>query len=106
MKASQRQEKRVAMRTSGKVQPGSGSGYMRKGDVRSFLQLIECKTTTKQSYSLKRAVLDKIEKEALLDGRDFVLALEIDGREYAVMAFDYFQTLTERLYFQELEVDV
>lgn len=95
IRASRAQEKRTAQTMGGRVQPGSGNGYMHKGDVRTAGHLIECKTTTKASYSMTRKVLDKIAREALLDGREFVLLVEIQGEEYAVISRDYFIELTE-----------
>lgn len=95
LKASRGQEKRAAVALGGTVQPGSGSSWMRKGDVRSERHLIECKTTVRESYRMDRKTLDKIECEALMDGREFVLLVEIQGREYAVISRDYFVELTE-----------
>lgn len=95
IKASRAQEKRAAELTGGAVVPGSGAGYMRKGDVRTAHHLIECKTTSAASYRMDRKTLDKIEREAVLDNREFVLLVEIQGREYAVISRDYFVELTE-----------
>jgi hypothetical protein len=95
IKASQAQEKRVAKMTCGRVQPGSGNGFMHKADVRTIDFLIECKTTTKRSYSLSLDTILKVEREAILDGREFALFLQIDGRNVVVVDEDVFQTMRE-----------
>lgn len=95
LKASRDQEERVASLTGGNVQPGSGSGYMRKGDVRTARYLIECKMTEKDAYRLERKVLDKIEREALMEGSDFALFLSLGGRNYVVVDEDCFLTYNE-----------
>lgn len=66
---SQAQEKRTAKEIGGRVQPGSGSMDFAKGDVRDMGKLrIECKTTSKDRYSLKLADLLKIRLEAVMGG--------------------------------------
>lgn len=76
---SQKQEKRVAFRLKGKVQPKSGAGRVParavgvtsyraggKGDVPTDLLLCECKTTEHASISVKQEHLIKITREAKL----------------------------------------
>jgi hypothetical protein len=82
---SQRQEKSIAKKIGGRVVPASGAFWSRKGDARSDDLLVEAKTTDKASYSIKRATWDKIRKEALLDGRIPVLAIQIQGRDLVVL---------------------
>lgn len=63
---SSRQEKAVAKAVGGKVQPNSGATRFAKGDVKSDLFCIECKTATKEqaSFSIKREWIDKLKEEA------------------------------------------
>jgi hypothetical protein len=63
-----KQEKETATRIGGLVVRGSGCGY-EKGDVRKKgVVRVECKTTTKKSFSVTRSDLVKIETEALSGG--------------------------------------
>jgi hypothetical protein len=79
-KKSQNQEKRCAKKLSGKTVVASGALWGSKGDVRTDEFLIECKTTDKKSYSLKKEIWEKIEKEALHDGmRIPMMNIELDG---------------------------
>lgn len=80
--ASHKQEKQVARDNGGSPTPGSGNTWRRKNDVISTEFSFECKTTTKQSYSLKRSELDKAEINALSDGRDMVFVVDIAGKRY------------------------
>ena len=63
---SDKQEKAVAKALKGRQVSGSGASAYSKGDVSLKNILIECKTsvTEKNSYTVKKAVLDKIHKEA------------------------------------------
>ena len=62
------QEKAVCEALGGLQQPNSGAGKWRKGDVliKGASMLCECKTSVseKNSYSIKREVLEKTKKEA------------------------------------------
>lgn len=64
-KFSSKQEKMVAKSLKGKVQPNSGATPFLKGDVVADDWLIECKTqmSDKQSISIKKEWLDKLEEE-------------------------------------------
>jgi hypothetical protein len=76
-----RQEGETAKRIRGETVRGSGCGFeggdaKRKGVVR-----IECKTTTKSSFSVTRNILGKIERAALTMGELPALQVEfIDGK--------------------------
>jgi hypothetical protein len=56
-----------------------------KGDVRSEDLLIEAKCTAKASISITLSVWEKIRREAILDGRVPVLALQIQDRNLIVL---------------------
>lgn len=89
----QKQEKRLAGRVTGTRPAASGAFWTRKGDVRSADLLIEAKATEKASYSIKKAIWDKIRREALLDGRLPVLALQIQDRNLVVLDEEDFLAL-------------
>jgi hypothetical protein len=77
-KRSRLQEKKAAVRMGGKVQPGSGAGRA-KSDVRVVGRMrMECKLTRANSYSLKLASLQKLERE-LSAGEDPAFEIEYQG---------------------------
>lgn len=63
---SKRQEKSVAKAVGGKVQPNSGATRFEKGDVKTDLFCIECKTavTEKKSFSIKLEWIETLKEEA------------------------------------------
>ena len=77
-KRSRRQEHITAKEINGRTTPASGSRWYSKGDIRSDKFLIECKTTTKDSYRLTAKAWEKIYKEALRDGlREPVMRIDL-----------------------------
>lgn len=85
-KKSQKQEKTVAKNLNGRVTPASGALWGAKGDVRTDIFLIECKTTDKSSYSLKASIWNKICDEAVADGlRLPLMIISVAGNEFAVI---------------------
>lgn len=88
IKRSREQEARIAKRFHGTVNPRSGAGWVKKGDVRTEDEYFECKTTAARSFTLKRDELDLAEREALLAGKQMVFAIEIDGKDYVVLNED------------------
>lgn len=60
---SDKHEKKAAKKISGRVTPASGALSFNKADVRSDFVRMECKTTEKKSYSIKKELLLKIRKE-------------------------------------------
>lgn len=77
----------------GRPTPGSGAFWSRKGDARADDLLVEAKMTDKASYSISLRVWDKIRREALLDGRLPVLALQIQNRNLVVIDEEDFLAL-------------
>lgn len=79
---SGKQESGLAKTIRGKVVPRSGAG-MTKGDVRiNGLCRIECKCTTKPSFSINQALLDKIGHAAMSAGEIPALVVRfIDDKE-------------------------
>lgn len=96
MDKSKKQERFVAEGISGRTVPASGAFWSRKGDARSDEYLVEAKRTDRASISIKREVWDKIRREAILDGRVPVLALQIQDRNFAVLDWEDFLALSER----------
>lgn len=94
IKKSRKQERQTADRYKGSRNAGSGSGWMRKNDVRSHDFLIENKFTDNvKQYSLKLVDLVELEKRAILEDRIPVLQLEIQGRRYVVLNEDDFTSM-------------
>lgn len=95
----QTQERRVAGEIGGKPQPGSGNKWYAKGDAKGPDLLVECKSTDKESISIKLGVIDKIEREAMLAGREPVLQIDFTGgrkpRSYALVTADRLMELLE-----------
>lgn len=92
-KQSQHHEKRMAKVFSGKTVAASGAFWNRKGDVRTDTLLIEHKYTGKLQITVKSSVLDKIEKEAILDGRKPVLGIYVGGKSWVCIPEDDFVEL-------------
>lgn len=80
-----KQEKKLAKDLNLKLTPNSGSTAFRKGDMYTNQFLIESKSTDHESISLKKSWLEKIEEEAILEGKTPLLILEIKGRRYFVL---------------------
>lgn len=92
------QERTVALDLGGKRQPGSGSAWYAKGDVKTPKYLVECKQTEKESYSLKLSILRKIEEESCRAGKEALLQVTFiePGRQsqYMVVPYHLFLQLT------------
>ena len=73
-------ESLVAYFFSGRLRPGSGSFRPFKGDVITDDYLIECKSTEKQQFVLKKEILLKIEKEAISEGRVPLLVVRFEDK--------------------------
>jgi hypothetical protein len=78
---SRRQERRHAAERGGKVQPGSGSSWRAKGDVRLVETLDELKYTDAASFRLTVATWNKIERAAHQSGREPRLIIEFSGHD-------------------------
>lgn len=87
IKRSQIQEKRAAKDYSGSVTPGSGNGWIHKADVHSQYLLVECKTTTKKSYSIKEEDFMKLYYQAIIENKLPVFEIEFaeSGRTLIVL---------------------
>lgn len=105
LKDSQRQERSLAKQLGGSVNAGSGNGWVRKGDVRSEQELWECKITSAKSYALKAEDLEKLEMQALMDGRIPVFLVEFlkSGGEYVIMNKNDYLEMRETYFGNEAE---
>jgi hypothetical protein len=82
---SRKHEDRLAKAVGGSRTAASGAFWSRKGDVRSQDLLIEHKWTGKKQVTVKSDVLEKIVKEAILDGRMPVLGFHLNGENYIML---------------------
>jgi hypothetical protein len=69
---SSRQEKQIAKKLGGKVQPNSGAANFVAGDVKLDFMLIDAKTvvTPKKSVTIKEEWFSKIKQEAFAMGKE------------------------------------
>jgi len=103
-KTSKLAEQRVAEKVGGVRQPASGAFWSRKGDIKQDRSsvpvkdlLIEHKMTEKKSISLKGDWLEKIFNEALLDGRQPVVAIELLGQVWYMTPEEDFLAMREEI---------
>lgn len=98
---SNKQEKQVAKALSGKKIANSGATTFEKGDVKTELFLIECKTCIqeKQSFTLKKEWFIKNEEEAFAMGKLYnALAFDFgDGDTRYIISEDLFKYLNKKL---------
>lgn len=96
------QEKRKSKLTGGFRTPGSGNGWIKKGDVRTIDELYELKTTLKSSFRLDASYLRKFWNEALIDDKIPVMEIEFasDGpMTCVVLDVNEYDTMKEELMF-------
>lgn len=90
-KKSRKQEDRTASAYKGSRNAGSGSGWLRKNDVRSEHFLIENKFTDNlKSYSIKFTDLRDLETVAIKEDRTPVLQFDLGGKRYVILREDDF----------------
>lgn len=94
---SKKHENRLAKAVNGGTVAASGAFWSRKGDVRSSDLLIEHKWTGKKQITVKSDVLEKIVKEAILDGRMPVLGFHLNGENYVALTEDDFLEIRQNL---------
>jgi hypothetical protein len=94
MKASKKQEKRSAKIYKGSRNAGSGSGWLRKNDVRTHELLIENKLTNNlKSYSIKASELVDLTQRGVLEDRLPVMQFDLGGKHYVILNEADFQML-------------
>lgn len=82
---SNKQEKRVAKSLDAKVTVASGALSFQKADVRSEDFLVECKTTSKNYYTLTLKTWEKIESQAVKDGiRMPLMCIDLNNGETSI----------------------
>lgn len=99
LQRSRRQEKRGARDYDGSQNSGSGNGWVRKADVRTDSELIEFKTTSKDSFNLRATELRRLWDHALIDGRMPVFDIEFadSGVTCVVLDKDDYMTLRQSI---------
>lgn len=91
IKKSRRQEQDTAKAYNGRVQPGSGSGWLHRNDVRSDEFLIENKRTdNERSITLKADDLRQLRINAFRLDRIGLLEFQLGGHNYVVLHRDDF----------------
>lgn len=80
-----RYEKKLAKKLGVKPQPGSGAFPFYKEDIELDKFLIQVKTTTKKSYSLKDDDLKTLVRNATKVGKIPVMVINIGGRAWSLM---------------------
>lgn len=95
---SKEQERRLAKKFGGEVQPGSGAPVNRKGDIVTDTYLMEAKTTSARQVTLRLDVLEKIEGEAFQARKNpaLVITFEPARRDFVVLSMEDFQALMEK----------
>ena len=97
---SSKQEKSVSKAINAKLTLNSGGGHFQKGDLVDDNTLYECKTTTtiKDSFSVKRSVLNKAQQEAFANNKlHSVLVFNFgpDTDNYYVLSEKHYKELLE-----------
>lgn len=94
MKASKKQENRSANVYRGSRNAGSGSGWLRKNDVRTSDILIENKlTNNSKSYTIKLVDLVELNQRAIIEDRLPVLQFDLGGKHFVILTEDDFLTM-------------
>ena len=104
MRRSRAQEARGAALHGGRRNAGSGNTPWRKNDVRVDRDyLIEYKRTDNKSISIKLEDLETLRTNALLEGREPLLGIEIGGRDWTLVESTEFERIRSRCAGAELE---
>lgn len=74
---------------------GSGNQPMFPGDVVHERFLIECKTTSKESFSISKKIVEKIKQESISVNKDWLLIVEVSGTSFAIVDYDILMSLIE-----------
>lgn len=99
---SSQQEKSIAKALGGKCQANSGATLFSKGDVKTDNWLFEAKTcmTEKQSFSIKKEWLDKLQEEAFAMNKEFFSLVF----NFGINSNENFYILNERTFKQILKL--
>ena len=96
-KQSKKHENRLAKAVGGGTVAASGAFWSRQGDVRSSDLLIEHKWTGKKQVTVKSDVIEKIVKEAILDGRMPVLGFHLNNENYIMLDENDFLEMRQKI---------
>ena len=88
-----REERNILKKLEFSRIPFSGSLWTEKSDGQNKHFRVEVKSTEKKSYSLKKSIWQKIEREALETGKIPLMALDISGLELVVLELEVFKEL-------------
>ena len=79
-------ENHIAQVLSGRRQPGSGAinADGLKADVKTDIELIECKATNKRSFSITLIILEKIIRQAAAACRHWAVAVRIGRTDIVI----------------------
>ena len=98
---SSKQEKQVAKAVGGKQTVNSGATAFSKGDVRTDLFLLECKTCVKpqKSFTVQKEWFGKNQEEAVAMGRQFsAVVFDFgDGEQHYIIDEKLFKKLLNYL---------
>jgi hypothetical protein len=101
-KQSQAHERRLARRVQGSATAASGAFWSRKGDVRNDDLLIEHKWTGAKSKTISAVELEKVSREAIMDGRTPVFGVHLNGHNYVILdENDFIELYEERATLRE-----
>ena len=96
IKASRKQERATAKAVNGRTQPGSGSGWLHRNDVRSDRYLIENKRTdNERSITIKADDLRRLRINAIRLDLVGVLEFYLGGHDYVILHRDDFEGYIE-----------
>jgi len=87
-KRSRLQERRAANDYGGHITPGSGNQWHSKGDVHSDKFIVECKSTTHASYSLKAADFLKLYLQSVVENKQPVMEIEFAHHNLTLVVQD------------------
>lgn len=78
---SDAQEKRCEVYYNALRNPNSGAtqNYKKKGDLRDSTHVIECKCSMADAISIRKEDVRKVEKQASLNGKKYILNYEFQG---------------------------
>ena len=84
LRRARKHEAEVAADFGGQVTPMSGAGWISKQDVRTPIELIECKDTAAGSYSVKRELVAELVRNGLLASLRPLLHVKLEPSQYQV----------------------
>lgn len=83
-----RWEREVEADIQGRTTAGSGNTAFDKNDVRTRYWSLDCKTTDKKSFSIKKDFWDSHKADALFDGCSFAMPIKIQDTKLVVVDYE------------------